>query len=266
MATQINDSFGDHLRTWRRQRRISQLDLALDADISARHLSFVETGRAKPSREMVLRLADTLDLPLRERNRLLVAAGFAPLFPERGLDDAALAGVRAAVDRLLAAHAPYPAIAIDQSWHLLAFNAPATLLMEDLPPELMTPPVNVLRASLHPQGLLPRIANAGEWRAHILHRLKRQSEATRDPALAALHAELAAFPAPPSGPEPDLSASDVIVPLELDTRHGRMSFIATTTLFGSPLDVTLSELAIESFFPADEATAALLQSLAAKRG
>jgi transcriptional regulator with XRE-family HTH domain len=256
---------GDLLREWRQRRRLSQLDLAADAEISTRHLSFLETGRSQPSRDMVLRLAERLDIPLRERNLLLVAAGFAPVFPERALQDPALDAARKAIDLVLAGHEPYPALAVDRHWQLIAANAAVTRLMAGADPSLLTPPVNVLRLSLHPKGIAPRIANYHEWRAHLIVRLRRQVDVTADPVLTALLAELAAFPAPPGAkPARPLRNGDqsVVVPLQLATDVGVLSLLSTTTVFGTPLDITLSELALESFFPADAATAEALRRLA----
>ncbi|MGK9231425.1 helix-turn-helix transcriptional regulator [Inquilinus limosus] len=259
-------SFGDHLRDWRRRRRLSQLDLACEADISTRHLSFIETGRARPSREMVLHLAERLDVPLRERNTLLVAAGFAPAYPVRPLDDPALALARRAVERVIEAHAPNPALAVDRHWHLVAANAAVAPLMAGAAAALLQPPVNVLRLSLHPDGLAPRIANLPEWRSHLLERLRRQVEATADPVLVELLAELQAYPAPTKGvaamAPPEEAHPDIVVPLRLATESGVLSFLSTTTVFGTPVDVTLSELAVEAFFPADAATAEALRRTA----
>ncbi|MBS0342143.1 MAG: helix-turn-helix transcriptional regulator [Proteobacteria bacterium] len=258
------DPFGKHLRHWRQQRRLSQLDLAQEADISTRHLSYVETGRATPSREMVLRLAERLEVPLRERNALLVAAGFAPMYRQRSLDDPAMAPARQAVDLVLKGHEPFPALAVDRHWHLVAANAVVPLLMAGAQPELLKPPINVLRLSLHPKGLAPRIANLAQWREHLLERLAQQISATGDSVLSALRSELAAYPmdhpgqaAPAAGGE----LAGVVVPFQLTTPQGVLSFISTTTIFGTPVDVTLQELAVESFFPADSATAASLAAL-----
>ena len=251
-------SFGALLRVWRQRRRRSQLDLALDAEVSQRHLSFVESGRATPSREVVVRLAEQLDVPLRERNALLLAAGYAPLYGERPLDDPAMRVARATVEVILQAHAPHPALAVDRHWRLVAANAAvAPLLAGVADPALLSPPVNVLRLSLHPSGLAPRIANLPEWRAHLLERLRRQVAASADAVLASLLAELAALgPSPASGPvaAAQLQAG-IAVPLRLDTAQGQLSLISTTTVFGTPVEVTLSELAIEAFYPADNATA-----------
>jgi transcriptional regulator with XRE-family HTH domain len=235
---------------------MSQLELAVEAEVSARHLSFVETGRSAPSREMVLHLAEHLAIPLRERNALLMAAGFAPVFPERALDDPALASARKAVDLVLAGHEPYPAIAVDRHWTLVAANNAVGqfLVVED--PALMQPPLNVLRVSLHPRGVAPRIANLGEWRAHVLERLRRQIDASGDSVLIALLEELRGYPAP--APKETYDYGGVVVPIELITEAGILSFFSTTTIFGTPVDVTLSELAVEAFYPADDRTARLL--------
>ena len=249
---------GALLRDWRRRRRLSQLDLALEAGVSTRHLSFVETGRAKPSPEMVLHLADELAVPLRERNRLLLAAGYAPVYEERALDEPEMQPVHEAVQLVLDGHDPYPAITVDRGWALVAHNRGASLLMAGLPDDLLAPPMNVLRATLHPDGLAPRIANLGQWRAHILERLARQAAVTGDPALRALHAELAAYPAPAEAAPPP--TSDVVVPLRLTIPGGELSFFSTVTTFGTPIDITVEELSIESFFPADRATADWLRA------
>jgi len=256
---------GNLLRKWRERRRLSQLDLACEAEISTRHLSFLETGRSLPSREMVLRLAEYLDVPLRERNALLVAAGYAPAFPERPLDDPALQSARKAVDLVLAGHEPYPALAIDRHWTLIASNNAVPPLLAGVDPSLLRPPVNALRLSLHPAGLAPRIANLVEWRSHLLARLRRQIEVTADPVLEELLNELCGYPmsgdagtaTPPTGEE----YAGVIVPFRLVTEQGILSFISATTIFGTPVDITLSELAIESFFPADATTATILRSI-----
>jgi transcriptional regulator with XRE-family HTH domain len=261
---------GDLLREWRQRRRMSQLDLALEADISTRHLSFVETGRSLPSRDMVLHLAEQLDVPLRERNVLLVAAGFAPVFAERTLEDPALQTARKAVELVLAGHEPYPALAVDRHWTLVAANSAVGRLIGSADAALLQPPVNVLRLSLHPNGLAPRTANLPEWRAHLLSRLHRQIEVSGDPVLAGLMRELAAYPVP-SRPKPIRPAGDheyagVVVPVQFETEAGTLSFFSTTTVFGTPLDITLSELALESFFPANAATAEALRQLANARG
>lgn len=258
---------GDYLREWRQRRRLSQLNLALEADISTRHLSFVETGRAVPSREMVLHLAEQLDIPLRERNALLVAAGYAPVFPERRLDDPHLTAARKAMEMVLTGHEPYPALAIDRHWHLIASNRAVAPLLAGIDATLLQPPVNVLRLSLHPAGLAARIVNYRQWRSHLFERLQRQIEVTADPVLVDLLDELGGYPAPATAamqitPEaPDFAS--VVVPFQLATDSGTLSFISTTTVFGTPVDVTLSELALETFFPADAVTAESLRQLAA---
>lgn len=258
---------GTQLRAWRQRRHLSQLDLSVDAEVSTRHLSFVETGRAMPSREMVLRLADRLEVPLRERNRLLGAAGFAPMYVERPLDDPSMAQARAAVEQILKAHEPFPALAVDRYWNLVFHNAAAgALLQMGLAPELLRPPVNVLRISLHPQGLAPRIVNLVQWRAHLFERLRHQVAVTADCTLAALAAELAAYPAPlHDGAATFLPNDSIVVPLVLDTPSGQLSFISTMTVFGTPVEITLSELALETFFPADAATAQALRFAAKAR-
>lgn len=251
---------GDHLREWRQRRRLSQLDLALDAEISTRHLSFLETGRAQPSREMVLHLAEQLEIPLRERNVILVAAGFAPVFPERALDDPEMAAARRAVDVILTGHEPYPALVVDNQWTLVAANRMLGPLMEGVDPELLAGPVNVMRLALHPRGLAPRTVNLAEWRAHALERLRRQIELTADPALIDLVDELKSYPAPPA---PDRRPEDyggVAIPFQLMVGDSMLSFFGTTTVFGTPVDITLSELTLETFFPADAATAEALRA------
>ena len=254
---------GELLREWRQRRRMSQLDLACDAEISTRHLSFVETGRAVPSREMLLRLVERLDVPLRERNALLLAAGFAPMFKERRLDDPELQAARQVVLRVLRGHAPYPALAVDRHWQLVLANEAVAPLLEGVAADLLQPPVNVLRLSLHPRGLASRIANFGEWRAHLLARLHAQVVASADPVLAALLRELADYPVPVEAAAPPAhDTAGVAVPLQLRTPAGVLSFISTTTVFGTPVDITLSELALETFFPADDATARALHAAA----
>jgi len=247
---------GTLLKDWRERRRRSQLDLALDAGVSTRHLSFVETGRAKPSREMVLHLAEQLDVPLRARNVLLLSAGYAPAYAERALDDPALGGARRAIDLVLAGHQPYPALVFDRHWNVLATNNAVGALLEGADPALTTGTVNALRLALHPAGLAPRIANLSQWRAHLLHNLRAQIEATADPALVELEAEVSAYPVADPGEANADDLGGVAVPLRLRTSAGMLSFISTTTVFGTPRDVTLSELALETFLPADEPTAA----------
>lgn len=254
---------GDHLREWRQRRHLSQLDLAGDAEISARHLSFVETGRAAPSRDMVMRLAERLDVPLRERNVLLVAAGFAPAFPQRALDDPALKSARQAIDLVLKAHEPNPALAVDRHWNLVAANAMVMPLLEGVAPEMLAPPLNVLRLSFHPDGLAPRTVNLAEWCAHLLDRLHRQCEATADPELVKLYQELKTYPVPAR--VTPIATDSVAVPFRMRLGSDVLSFMSTTMIFGTPVDITLSELAVETFFPADDLTAAKLRNLAARQ-
>jgi transcriptional regulator with XRE-family HTH domain len=256
---------GAQLREWRQRRRLSQLDLAGHAAVSTRHLSCMETGRALPSREMVLRLADRLEVPLRERNRLLTAAGYAPLYREHALADPEMQPAAQAVQRVLKAHEPYPALAVDRHWNMVASNRMVPLLLSDLPPEMLAPPVNVLRLSLHPQGLAPRILNLAQWRHHLLHRLQQQVRASGDPTLAALADELGGYPAP-HGDDGTHPQADVYVPLRVRSPVGVLNLISIITVFGTPTDITLSELALETFFPADEETAAALRGLAQSVG
>jgi len=253
-------TFGRQLRRWRGQRGLTQLALALTAEVSARHLSWLETDKSVPSRAMVLRLAEQLDVPLRERNALLAAAGYAPLFAERAFTDPALAPARDALQSLLDAHEPAPALAVDRHWNLVAANRMVGLLTGAVAPHLLAPPLNVLRLSLHPEGLAPMIENAAIWREHVLARLWRQAQASGDAALTALHHELGAYPLP-RGEGPPLPPDAVAVPLVLNTPHGRLAFITTITVFGAPHDLLLSELAVETLLPADAATAAALRAL-----
>uniref|UniRef100_UPI0035C1876F helix-turn-helix domain-containing protein n=2 Tax=Piscinibacter defluvii TaxID=1796922 RepID=UPI0035C1876F len=260
MTAGLRAPIGSLLREWRQRRRLSQLELALAAEVSARHLSFLETGRAMPSREMVLRLAERLEVPLRERNRWLTAAGFAPMFAERPLDDPALRNARAAVEQVLRAHEPCPALALDRHWNLVSYNRAVPPLLDGLAADLLVPPVNVLRLSLHPHGLAPRILNLAAWRHHLFARLRQQIAASGDAALAALHDELSAYPVAP-GTAAAPAEPAVLVPLQLASPGGTLSLISTTMVFGTPVDITLAELAIETFFPADAASAALLRRL-----
>jgi transcriptional regulator with XRE-family HTH domain len=252
---------GEHLREWRQRRHLSQLDLAVDAEISARHLSFVETGRAAPSRDMVLKLAERLDVPLRERNVLLVAAGFAPAFPQRALDDPALKAAREAINLVLKAHEPNPALAYDRHWNLVSANRMVAPLLEGIPQRLLGQPFNILRLAFHPEALAARTVNLAEWCGHLLERLHRQCEVTADPELIKLYADLKAFPIPArSGPLPP---DNVAIPFKLRHDGEVLSFFSTTMVFGTPVDITLSELALETFFPADDLTAARMRSIAA---
>jgi transcriptional regulator with XRE-family HTH domain len=259
---------GPLLRDWRQRRRMSQMELALEAGVSTRHLSFVETGRSRPSAEMVLHLADRLEVPLRERNELLLAAGFAPQYAARDFEDPALREVRDAVSRVLAAHEPYPAIAVDRYWNLIASNESIGPILEDVADELLVPPVNTIRLALHPEGVAPRILNLGEYRADLIERLERAARLTGDPHLAELHEEMLGYP----GPEPPARPVDgaggtgpaaVAVGLRLAPARGsdapELSFFSTITTFGTAVDVTVSELALEAFFPADAQTAEYLR-------
>lgn len=240
---------------------MSQLALALDAGVSTRHLSWLETGKSEPSRAMVLRLVERLQLPLRERNALLAAAGYAPLYAVRALTDPALAHVRAALQRLLDAHEPWPALAVDRHWNLVAHNRLVPILMAAAAPALLQPPVNVLRLSLHPQGLAPSIVNLGAWRAYVLHRLQTQVASTQDARLQALLDELRALPAPAVAEDAGPGPLDVAVPLTLRGPGGPLHFITAVTVFGAPHDVTLAEIAVETLLPADAATADQLRAL-----
>jgi transcriptional regulator with XRE-family HTH domain len=240
---------------------LTQLELALRAEVSARHLSFVETGRSRPTSEMILRLAHQLDVPLRERNVLLLSGGYAPAFPVNRLADPPMRAVHEAIEHVLRAHEPYPAVVIDARWELVAANDSVSMLTAGAAAALLEPPVNVLRLSLHPEGMAPRIVNLAEWRTHLLDRLNRDIEATAVPALIALRDELAAYPSPPLAPRPDTRA--ILVPLRLRVSGTVLSLFSTTTVFGTPREVTLSELAIESFYPADAPTAEFLRSAGA---
>jgi transcriptional regulator with XRE-family HTH domain len=260
----VEAPLGTLLRDWRRRRRLSQLDLALEAGVSARHLSFLETGRSKPSRDMVLHLSEQLDVPLRDRNQLLLAAGFAPAYAERPIDDPEMDAVRQALDRILKGHEPYPAVVVDRWWDLAAANASVAMFTNLAAPHLLEPPVNALRVTLHPEGMAPYIVNLPEWRAHLLDRLRRQVAVTSDERLAALYAEVAEYP----GGEEALPAHDpgIAVPLRITIDGAELAFFSTIATFGTAVDITLAELAIESFFPADEPTAqALTSALSASR-
>lgn len=244
------------MRTWRQRRRLSQLDLALEADVSARHVSFIETGRSAPSRSMVLKLAAALNVPAREQNQLLLAAGLAPVYTERALDDPGMSAVRSGVERVLAAYNPFPCLAVDRGWNVLQINAGTAVLLEGVAPHLMEQP-NALRISLHPDGLAPRIRNLTQWRHHLIERLRREVAVSGAPESAALLAEIEAYPGGQSG-APDPGA--VAVPLELDGADGTvLRFLSTVTTFGTALDLTAAELSIEAFLPADDATAEALR-------
>jgi transcriptional regulator with XRE-family HTH domain len=252
-------TFGNHLRDWRLKRRMSQLDLALEAEISTRHLSFLETGRAAPSREMLLKLAVNLDLPLRDRNSLLLAAGYAPLYPQRPLEDPASATARGLVETLVKAHEPFPALAVDLHWNLVMANAAVAPLVASAAPALLASPVNVLRLALHPEGLAPYIENLSEWRAHLMARLRRQMVETGDRALRDLATELAAYPGAESHEPTDPAA--IATPLKIRVGKTKLNLISTVMVFGAAREVTLSELAIETFLPADQETREALRRL-----
>jgi transcriptional regulator with XRE-family HTH domain len=266
MATmRFEPRVGPLLREWRKRRRRTQLELALDAGISARHLSFVETGRSTPSPEMVLLLAEQLDVPFRERNQLLLAAGHAPAFPVRSLEDPELAPVRQALDLILTGHEPYPALVVDRRWNLVAANSAVQALSEWVDPALLEPPVNAMRAGLHPRGLARWTVNLGEVRAYFVGRLRRQVAISGDADLAALLEEVEGYPAPEHEHDPasEAPASEILTPLmRLRAPDGsELSFFATVATFGTALEVTTSELSIELAFPADVATAEALQKL-----
>lgn len=253
-------SFGQHLRAWRMRRHLSQQELAHTADLSTRHLSFLETGRAHPSRDMVLRLAARLQVPLRERNPMLTAAGFAPMYGTRTLDDPDMAAAQQSLALLLRSHEPNPSLVIDRHYNVVATNRSVALLLQGVDPALLQAPINVVRLSLHPQGLAPHIVNLVQWRQHILERLREQCDATGSTLLRALLEEVLAYPQTVDSPSPTLAHEHrgVLLPLQLRTPAGVLSFISTVTVFGTPHDVTLQELAVESFFPADDFTAQVL--------
>jgi transcriptional regulator with XRE-family HTH domain len=256
---------GEMIREWRQRRRMSQLAFACEAEISARHLSFLETGRSRPSRDMLLHLAERLDMPYRERNALMLAAGFAPVYSETGLDNPDAAAARRAVDLVLAAHEPFPAIAVDRHWTLVAGNAALPIFLGGIPDDLLQPPVNVLRLSLHPQGLGQRIENIGEWCAHVFERLQRQIDLTNDETLSALLAELKQFPGAAAAQSGfDAEFGGLIVPLKLRTDAGTLSFFTATTVFGTAVDITFSELVIETFMPGDDFTARTVRAMMAQ--
>lgn len=251
---------GELLREWRHRRKLSQLDLAIQADVSARHVSFVETGRTTPSRSMVLHLAEQLDVPLRERNRLLIAAGHAPEFRGRDWSDPALRRARDAVQRVLHLHEPYPALAVDQRWNLVQANGCVRVFFDDVDAALLEPPINMMRLGLHPKGFASRLRNLEQVRAFLLPRLARQVMATGDPELAALHEELRSYGLPcPADSDPGA----ITLPIQLCHRDVELAFFSTITTFGAAFDITLDEIAVEAYFPADDETAAYLRELAA---
>lgn len=249
-------TFGAMMRGWRQRRRLSQLDLALEADVSARHVSFIETGRSRPSRSMVLRLASVLDVPQREQNRMLIAAGLAPVYAERSLDDPDMAAVRAGVQKVLDAYDPFPCVVVDRGWWIMAANPGAAVLLDGVAPHLLQRP-NALRIALHPEGLAPRIGNLAQWRTHLLERLRREVASGDHAELRELLKEIDSYP---GGFEDAPNLGGVAVPLELETTDGRrLRFLSMVTTFGTALDLTASELSIEAFLPADDATAAALR-------
>ncbi|WP_227984069.1 helix-turn-helix domain-containing protein [Nocardia spumae] len=255
---------GTLLRRWRRLRRLSQLELGLHADISARHISYVETGRSRPSRAMVLRLCEALEVPLRERNTLLLAGGYAPEYGESALDDTALAAVRSALEVVLTTHEPYPAVVVDRLWNVVLGNRAMAVLMAGIPEELRTPHPNVYRLVLHPRGLSAQLRNGHQIRELFLQRLIRQAEATGDDRLRALYDEVAAYPVPEPDPDAEIAPGPFEVPLRIRTPAGELSMFSTMATFGAPADVTLSELAIELFYPLDEFTRATLRAAAGR--
>lgn len=254
---------GPLLRDWRERRRLSQLELALRAGSSARHISFVETGRSRPSEELVLRLADHLDVPMRERNALLLATGYAPRFPETSMDDPAMEGLRAGLDRLLQGYDPYPALVVDATYQVVAVNRGITMLMEGVSQELLAQPLNAMRVVLHPEGMAPRIRNLREWRGHLLEQMERQIALDRSAVLRELYEEVAAYPVADGGESAADGASVPYFALPMRIEHdGRvLSFVSSISTFNTPMDVTVAELAIETFLPADRETADYLRSL-----
>ncbi|MFG2833068.1 helix-turn-helix domain-containing protein [Streptomyces sp. NPDC048434] len=255
---------GALLREWRDRRRISQLELALRADSSARHISFIETGRSRPSQEMVLRLAEHLDVPVRERNALLIAAGYAPTFPETPLDDPSMAALRSGMERLLTGYEPFPALVVDGTYHVQAANRGITVLLEGIDPALLQPPLNSMRLTMHPDGLAPRIRNYREWRAHLLAQMERQLALMRSSPLRALYDEVSAYPLPPGGRETASVGEHApfALPMMIEHHDTVLSFLSAIATFNTPMDVTVSELAVETFLPADPETAAALQKMA----
>jgi transcriptional regulator with XRE-family HTH domain len=250
---------GELIRTWRQRRNLSQLELSLDSAISARHLSFVETGRANPSREMVLHLCERLDIPLRERNSLLLAAGFAPLYAERPLDHEEMAPVRGALEHFLRAHEPYPAVVVDGHWNLISANDALGVLIDGVAPGLLEPPANGLRITLHPDGMAPRILNFAQWSSHLIRRLRRRAAITADVELERLYEEIKEYPnVALEAPAGDSEASEIVLPLRMRHSSGDLTFLSTISTFGSAHDITLAELSVEAFYPANAATAKVL--------
>ncbi|MEW1640680.1 helix-turn-helix transcriptional regulator [Streptomyces sp. NPDC091219] len=262
-AAPTGQGVGPLLRAWRERRRLSQLELASRADSSARHISFVETGRSRPSEEMVLRLAEQLDVPVRERNSLLLAAGYAPRYPETPLDDPALGALREGLERLIQGYEPFPALVVDATYTVVAANRGIALLLDGVPESLLEPPLNAMRLTLHPRGMAPRIRNLGEWRGHLLTQMERQIALHRSEPLRALYEEVAAYPVPEAagaGDRPDDSVPHFALPLRIEHDGRVLSFVSSISTFNTPMDVTVSELAIETFLPADPATAKYLHA------
>ncbi|WP_455360442.1 helix-turn-helix domain-containing protein [Streptomyces sp. SYSU K21746] len=275
MTTVATDTaVGPLLRTWRERRRITQLELAIRADSSARHISFIETGRSRPSEEMILRLADHLDVPVRERNSLLLSAGYAPRYAETPLDDPSMGALREGMERLLQGYEPYPAIVVDGTYTVLAANRGIAMLLDGLPDHLLAPPLNAMRLTLHPEGMAPRIRNLREWRGHLLAQMERQIALVRSDALRALYDEVAAYPLPEAGDDSDTDAAGsgsgtgsgtvpyFALPLRIEHGGQLLSFVSSISTFNTPMDVTVAELAIETFLPADPATVKYLRSMA----
>ncbi|MFH8724961.1 MmyB family transcriptional regulator [Streptomyces termitum] len=265
MAMVVSDTgVGPLLRRWRERRRLSQLELALRAESSSRHISFVETGRSRPSEEMVLRLAEHLDVPVRDRNALLLAAGYAPRYPESALDAPELETLREGIGRLLRGYEPYPALVVDGSYTVVAANRALERLLAGLPEHLLTPPVNAMRITLHPEGLAPRIRNLRAWRGHLLEQMERQIAFARSESLRALHAEVTGYPLPPERPGEEPAEEPYAyfaLPLRIEHDGRVLSFVSSISTFNTPMDVTVAELAIETMLPADPATAEYLRTL-----
>ena len=263
IKTVATNNVGGLLRKWRERRHLSQLDLAYETEISQKHLSFVELGRSQPSREMILRLSEQLEIPLRERNMLLNAAGFAAIYPERSLNDESLTAARRAVDAILKALEPNPSFAVDRYWTMVAANKAAKIFTEKVDSSLLQPPINMLRICLHPKGFTPQVINYPQWRKNVLDYLYKQVQTTADQLLINLYEELKNYPKPPftkyNSQIREIDYSGFAIPMQIMTKDGELSFISTVTVFGTPIDVTVSELAIETFFPANDQTAEILK-------
>ncbi|WP_079075116.1 helix-turn-helix domain-containing protein [Streptomyces atriruber] len=254
---------GPLLRGWRERRRVSQLELALRADSSARHISFVETGRSRPSEEFLLRLADHLDVPVRDRNSLLLAAGYAPRFRETPLDDPTMGTLREGLEQLLAGYEPYPALVVDASYDVIAANRGIMMMLDGIPEHVFTEPMNAMRLTLHPEGLAPRIRNLREWRGHLLHQMERQIALQRSDALRAVYEEVAAYPLADPGEDAFEAGAEVpyfALPLRFEHDGHVLSFVSSISTFNTPMDVTVAELAIETLLPADPATSKYLHA------